>query len=105
MPARLGSPAATRILEVRVWRSYRFGLLPGDLTQVLGSGSYADLTSNLNRIMFRHDPGFPSAGGTPVAPSIGAFGIDNVSAVPEPSTVALLGAGLLGMGLARRRRA
>lgn len=90
-----------------VWRRYRFGILPGDLTQVLGAGSYAQLTGNLNRIMVRHDTGGPSPGGTPVAPNIGVFGIDNVSAtaIPEPSSLALLGAGLLASGFVRRKRA
>ena len=90
-----------------VWRSYTFGILQGDLTRVLAAGSYADLTTNLNRIMFRHDSGGPSPGGTPVAPNIGVFGIDNVSAittaVPEPATLTLMGLGFAGIGYRRHR--
>ena len=87
-----------------VWRTYEFGILPGDLTQVLGSGSYGDLTNNLNRIMFGHDVGGPSSGGTPVAPSIGVFGIDNVSAVPIPAAVWLFAGAMGALGFAARRR-
>ena len=87
-----------------VWRTYSYGISPGDLTQVLGAGTYADLTSNLNRVMFRHDTGGPSPGGTPVPSSIGVFGIDNVVAIPEPSTIFLLAAGLFGLGVVRRPR-
>jgi hypothetical protein len=39
-------------------------------------------------------------------PTFAAFtgGTSNVSAVPEPSTIALFGLGLIGIGFAARRR-
>ena len=86
-----------------IWRTYTFGILESDLTQVLGGSSYAALTNSLNRIHLRHDTGGPSAGGTPVSPDIGVFGIDNVNAIPEPASIALLGLG--GVMLMRRRSA
>ncbi len=87
-----------------LWRTYEFGILSADLTQVSGTATYADLTDDLNRIMFRHDIGAPSRGGTPVVPSIGVFGIDNVSAVPIPAAVWLFAGAMAAFGFAVRGR-
>ncbi len=83
------------------WRTYTFSLLEADLTRVQGTGTYAALAANVDRIMFRHDPAPASATGISVP---GTLGIDNVAAVtvPEPGVLgAVLAAGAL---LARRRR-
>lgn len=58
-----------------VWRTYAFSLREQDLTQVAGTGSYAALTVAVDRTMFRHDPGPPSATGTAVS---GTLGLDNI---------------------------
>ncbi len=84
-----------------VWRTYSFSVLEADLTRVAGAGTYTDLTNNFNRLMFRWDAGGPSAGGTPGAS--GTIGWDNITAVPEPGTGALLALGLGLAGLLRRR--
>lgn len=83
------------------WIRHRFSILEADLTQVGGTRSFADLTANLDRLMFRYDPGTPSGGGT-FGPS-GTFGIDNVFAVPEPNTALLLLAGLGSLAVRRTR--
>ena len=54
--------------------------------------------------MFRYQTGEPDSRGTPVTSSIGAFGIDNVSAVPIPAAVWLLSGALAALGFAGRRR-
>jgi hypothetical protein len=83
------------------WIRYRFSILEADLTQVGGTASFADLTADLGRLMFRYDPGTPSGGGT-FGPS-GTFGIDDVVAVPEPNTALLLLAGLGSLAVRRTR--
>ena len=64
------------------WSTYSFSVLESDLTRVAGGSSYTDLTTNLDRIMFRYDPGPPDFGGTPSPP--GSLGLDNITALPLP---------------------
>ena len=95
-----------------LWSTYSFSILEADLTQVQGAGSYASLVGDINRIMFRHDAGGPSQGGSPVDRSADPFYIDNVRAVagvpevPLPAAVWLFGSALLGLiGFGKRRKA
>lgn len=83
-----------------VWQTYTFGVGQSSLTSVFGSVPYDALITNVTQIMFRHDPGTPSAGGVA---GDGLIGIDNVRAVPGPGTAAgtLFAAGVLTL---RRRR-
>lgn len=81
------------------WHSYNFSVLEADLTRVAGIGTYADLAGGLDRIMFRNDTGTPSTGGS--SGFDGTFGMDNVVAVPEPASLALLGLG--GVAMMRRK--
>lgn len=80
------------------WQTLVFSTREADLTRVRGTDSYADLIVDVNRMMFRHDGGTPSATGTSV---VGKVGWDNIRAVPEPASLLALGVGVL---LLRRRR-
>ena len=86
-----------------MWNTHSFSILEADLTQVAGDKSYSDLVNNLNRIMFRHDSGGPSAQGTPIAFTADPFYIDNVTAAPEPSTLGLLSAVFLVLVVRKTR--
>ncbi len=96
---RWTTTAAASVLGDGVWRRYSFSVLEADLTRVRGPGSYAGLVNNLNRISFRHDAGGPSASGT--IGVFGTFGMDNIVAIPEPTTAMLL---LVGLGVLALRR-
>jgi hypothetical protein len=83
------------------WHTYIFGLSAADLTQVGGSGTLNDTLSGVGRLLLRHQSGAPAGigGGTPV---VGTLGIDNVTAIPAPGALAVLG--VAGLALHRRRR-
>jgi MYXO-CTERM domain-containing protein len=81
------------------WQHVSFPISASDLTRVLGSGSFAADLAAVDQIMFRHDGSTPSAGGESIS---GSIGIDNITAVPSPAGIALLG--LAGIAAARRRR-
>lgn len=81
------------------WNTATFSLAESDLTRVQGTSSYQDVITNVERLMIRHDAGTPSAGGTAIT---GEMGIDNIQAVPEPTTIATLTLGTLA--LLRRKK-
>jgi hypothetical protein len=83
------------------WTSLLFPLVgPGGLTPI--AGSLSTLLANTTAIRIYHSPTL-----TDVGPNVAAqLGVDNITAVatvPEPSTLALLATGALGL-LVRRRR-
>jgi hypothetical protein len=88
------------------WVSVAFGLGEADLVQTQGTGTLAQTLASVNTLLIRHDP-------DPLSPPMqqnhvtATLGIDNVTAVPEPGTALLLGAGLaaLAAGSRRSRRA
>lgn len=58
------------------WRNYRFDIDAASLVKVLGEGTFDAMLANVVRVMLRHDPANPSAGGEGVQ---AALGIDNVA--------------------------
>jgi len=86
------------------WQTVEFPLFgPNGLIAVLGNATTA--LSNATFVRILHSP-VPAPGGelNPPPPVIGSLGVDNISAVPEPSTVALFATGALGLLVASRRK-
>ncbi len=101
---RWTSTVANTVVDDGVWRNYVFSILESDLTRVLGTDTYSNLTSNLSRFLFRFDSGTPDSQGEN---GTGTLGIDNVTvnavAVPEPSHYALIFALVIAVKLAIRK--
>jgi len=97
--ARYTSTTALILPTDGLWHHLAFSLDEASLTRVLGSDTYAQCMSSVARLMFRHDSGSPSSGGTPIATTAG---FDNILAVPAPGGALLML--VAGLGAARRRR-
>ena len=97
------STVATALASGSGWVTASFSLDEADLTRVFGTETYADSIQNVERLLIRHDDGTPDPPGTPT-PVDATLGIDNVTALPEPGTLAGLAAGALALVALRRRR-
>ena len=86
------------------WQSFTISIAPGSLTAVGGPTAYNTFFSNVAWTRIIHATGTSNLNGNFV---VGQLGIDNIHAVPEPTTTALLGGGLLAVavGVIRRKRA
>ncbi len=60
------------------WLRGSWYLSESEMTRVLGTSSYATTMASVVQMMFRHDPGAPDPGGTPLAATIG---FDNIRAL------------------------
>jgi hypothetical protein len=95
------SLATTIVPPDNQWHTYVFSLAPADLAPVDGAFDANATLANLWRLLIRHQPGAPAGQGGG-ATFDGQIGLDNVTALPEPSTLSLLAIG--AVGLLRRRR-
>ncbi len=92
------------VLPTGNWQHISFGLdaadlvyVPGSLKVPDGTGVLADTLANVERLLIRHDSAVPTVPGNHPPHISATLGIDNITAVPEPSTISLLfvGASLL----------
>jgi hypothetical protein len=86
------------------WTHIVFPIDPNSLTALIGTTSGALANTTTMRIFNNINPAFGGPGNGPPAITV-RFGVDNIQAVPEPGTITLLGAGLIGLLLHRRRKA
>lgn len=83
------------------WHHHVFGLAPTDLTRAQGSGTAATALTRVFELRIIH-----SAGADFMGDQISSsFGVDNITAVPEPGTVAMAGLCAASLLLRRRRSA
>ncbi len=97
---RFTSTVADVVPADGAWHHMVFALDAGSLTRVLGTDTYEQALSSVDNLMLRHNSGSPSAGGTPIASSLG---IDNIQAVPAPGPAGLLAVAVGALSRRRRR--
>ncbi len=97
------SSAPTTLLAGSGWVSATFTLDESVMTRVLGSDSFLATLQGAERLLLRHDPSPLDPPGSPSAVDA-VLGVDNVTALPEPASGALVACGLAALALAARRR-
>jgi hypothetical protein len=98
------------------WNHYSFSLAASDMTRIYGSGSgwtdpgvamndLALTLATVDYLLIRNDPFGPTPPGQHPAHVTGAFGVDNIAAVPEPGALLLIAPalGLIAMRIRRKR--
>lgn len=98
--SRWTSTDAVMIGRSSDWQTASFEIAEPFMSRVAGSATFDTTIDTMTRVMFRHDAGGPSAGGTTTNAIVG---FDNLytSPLPEPAALSLLG--IAGLGLLRRR--
>jgi len=86
------------------WTHVVFPIAPGSLIAPIGTASGALANTTTMRIFNNINPAFGGPQNCP-PPITVRLGIDNIQAVPEPGTIAVMGAGLIGLLLYRGRKA
>jgi hypothetical protein len=74
-----------------------------DLVPLIGDVSTVMSNVTVFRIYNSEDPNFPNPE-FPIPAVVATLGVDNITATPEPASLALLGTGLLALGAVARRR-
>ena len=82
------------------WQSADFSVAESALTAVGSPGGYATFLSSGFALRILHATSTGNLNGTTV---VGTLGVDNVTAVPEPSAVVIAGLGGLGIAVVSRR--
>ncbi|MBA2433251.1 MAG: hypothetical protein H0V56_14250 [Chthoniobacterales bacterium] len=80
------------------WQTFSFSLAPENMIAIGGPLPYATFfsTGGFEEMRFIHHVGATNLAGDPV---VGIIGIDNILAVPEPTTTALLAGAFLALGV------
>jgi len=86
------------------WTRIVFPIDAASLLAPVGTASGALANTTVMRIFSNVNPAFGGPGNGPPAVTV-QLGIDNIQAVPEPGTIALMATGLIALLLHRRRKA
>lgn len=83
------------------WQSASFSVASSAFTTVGSPGAYASFLQGSFALRILHATSTGNLNGTPV---VSTLGVDNITAVPEPSTIVMALAGLAGGGFSMWRR-
>lgn len=98
---RIGSTTAYTLPADSTWYTTLFDVSPGAMSVISGPGSFTDVMGSVTTFRILDATSGPSWRGDSVA---GDLRVDNIQAVPEPSSMALFGLGLTLLLSSRRRK-
>jgi len=92
-------------LAGNTWQEHIFALTRADLVHVTGgTGLLSDTLADVTRLQIKHDRTSPTSPGVNPPRITATLGIDNVYALPEPATIALLALGAILLVISRSGR-